>query len=271
MGASEQDWQGARQRFLEEHERVVPPDSARAETAPVVGPLSDEFAVLAQKLFAADTVGGVLQHVVDATRRVVPGAYLASVTMRSPEGGFTTPVFTDRLAEQIDQVQYAADEGPCLEATRADGLGMALCADLAADTEHWPTFSPEAAKLGMRSMLGIGLFPRSEPPRLGALNIYSDRPDGLDRDDREAALLLASHASIALAHTVEVSRARLEVAGLRQALESRDVIGQAKGILMERQGVDAGAAFDILRRASQDLNVKLTEIAKTLASRRSDL
>lgn len=277
MVASEQDWHRAREQFVREDSdqrhavREGTPPAEVPDASLDVGPLAEEFAALAQKLFTADTVHGVLQHVLDTTPRVVRGTYLASITMRHPDGGFTTPVLTDRLAEQIDQVQYAADEGPCVDATRTDGVGMVFCPDLARDSDQWPKFSAGAVDLGMRALLGVGLFPKGHPPRLGALNIYSDKPHGLSSADQNTALLLASHASIALARTMEVNAAELEAAQLRNALSSRDVIGQAKGILMERQGIDAGAAFDVLRRTSQDLNVKLTDIARTLVSRRGDL
>lgn len=271
--ASESEWRQGRDRFVEhDATRERTPRSSGLPSLPEdLGPLAGQFVDLATALLAADTVGAVLQRVVQATREITPGCELASITMRRPDGGFTTPVYTDELAERIDRIQYSADEGPCLEATRADGLGIALCADLAHDTRQWPAFSPAAARMGVGSLLGVGLFPRGDPPRMGALNIYATRAHGLDSVDRDIALLLAAHASVALARTMEVQAAQLEVAQLTSALQSRDVIGQAKGILMERRGVDAGEAFDILRRASQDLNVKLSEIARTVASRRAEL
>ena len=272
MTSSESEWQHDRQRFVDDdashsqQETAFSPSRLPAAT----GPLAEQFADLAGALFVADTVGGVFETVVSAAPRIVPGCELASVTLRRPDGGFTTPAYTDQIAEQIDQIQYAADEGPCVEATRVDGLGVATCADLASDG-HWPTFGPRAAVLGMRALLGVGMFPRGDPPRLGALNLYSTRAHGLDNADVDVALLLASHAAVALARTMDVEAARLEAAHLTEALQSRDVIGQAKGILMERRGIDAGAAFDTLRRASQDLNVKVTEIAHTITTRRAEL
>ena len=275
--ASEPEWQHDRQRFVEQdtfdsNEGTSSLSAFSPSRLPATaGPLAEQFAELAQALFSANTVGSVLETVVGATRHIVPGCELASVTLRRPDGGFTTPTYTDAVAERIDQIQYAADEGPCLEATRTEGLGVAVCTDLASDTSHWPTFSPRAAALGMRALLGVGMFPRGDPPRLGALNLYSTRAHGLDDADRNVALLLASHAAVALARTTDVEAARLEATQLTEALQSRDVIGQAKGILMERRGIDAGSAFDILRQASQDLNVKVTEIAHTITTHRAEL
>jgi AmiR/NasT family two-component response regulator len=108
-------------------------------------------------------------------------------------------------------------------------------------------------------------------PRMGALNLYSLTPGALDARDRDLTLVLAAHASTALAATQACEATDLEAAQLREALRSRDVIGQAKGILMERRGITAQEAFDILRRTSQDLNVKLAQVAETLAARRGEL
>jgi GAF domain-containing protein len=109
-------------------------------------------------------------------------------------------------------------------------------------------------------------------PRLsGALNVYSREPGGLLRADRDILLLLATHASLALARTHAVTRKQLDIDRLLRALDSRDAIGQAKGILMARRGITAKEAFDVLRRTSQELNIKLRDLARTLSSRYSEL
>jgi len=122
-------------------------------------------------------------------------------------------------------------------------------------------------------VLSTSMLPEVIPPRLsGALNIYSHHMGRLgDQGTRDHALLLATHASLAVANTEAVRLAELREVQLRQALETRDIIGQAKGILMQRRGIDAEEAFDLLRRTSQDLNVKLSELARTLTSRRAEL
>ena len=99
----------------------------------------------------------------------------------------------------------------------------------------------------------------------------SGAANGLDEADRDVLLLLATHASLALATTNAVTRAELQAANLRKAIDSRDVIGQAKGIIMARRGVSAEEAFDVLRRTSQDLNVKLSELASTLTTRHTEI
>ena len=98
----------------------------------------------------------------------------------------------------------------------------------------------------------------------GALNIYSERVGGLNGRDRHAALLMATHASPAIAYTTAVELADLHNQHLRRAINTRDVIGQAKDILMARRGMTAEEAFDVLRQTSQDLDVKLVDLARTL-------
>jgi len=234
-----------------------------------VGPLAGEFVRLAENLLTATTVHGVLDRVVQAARVAVPGADLVSVTLAT-ETGYTTPVYTDDLALKLDEVQYRLSEGPCVEATRTPGLGLTFSGDLAQGVQ-FPNFGPAAAALGVHSVLAVGLFPDGEKDRFGALNIYAYQAGGLDELDRDLALILAAHASTALAGTLAATSAELETAQLRQALQSRDVIGQAKGILMERRGISADEAFDVLRRASQSLNIKLTTVAQTLVDRRAEI
>ncbi len=235
----------------------------------IPGPIAAEFLALSAALLDATTVGGVLRRVVDAARSAIPGADLVSVTLRTADG-FHTPVQTDPLASRIDEIQYRLSHGPCLEATRKQGLALAYSADLGIDPRFGP-FGPAAAELGVHSVLAVGLFPDGDGPRMGALNVYSYTRAGLDELDRDVALVLAAHASTALAATMASSAADLEVAQLKDALRSRDVIGQAKGILMERRGISADEAFGVLRSASQSLNVKLAQIAQTLVERRSEI
>jgi hypothetical protein len=232
-----------------------------------VGPLAREFSALAADLLDETTVKGVLERVVHAARAVVP-ADMVSVTLGDADG-WCTPVETDALANHLDQLQYALDEGPCLTAAGPDGEPVVLSGDLGSDDE-FSRFGPAAARLAVHCLLAVQLFPPGTP-RVGALNFYSRRPGGLDERDRDIAVVLAAYASTALASTLAVEAADLERAQLQQALQTRDVIGQAKGILMERRGISADEAFEVLRSASQALNVKLARVALTLVERRGQL
>jgi GAF domain-containing protein len=237
----------------------------------VLGPLAEQFAALTRSLLSATSVGAALQQIVDVSVRVVSGAELASVTLRDPAGGFYTPVETDTIAVELDQIQYRTGEGPCVDCARVPGPACARSDNLR-EERRWPLFGPAAAGHGMWSVLSTALLPDARPPQLsGALNLYCRRPHGFDDTDQDVALLLATHGSLALANTRAVTRAELDAEQLRRAIDSRDVIGQAKGILMARRGVDADTAFDILRSTSQHLNVKLAELAGTLASHHTEL
>jgi GAF domain-containing protein len=239
--------------------------------ASVLGPLARQFTDLTRRLLSATTVAEVLDQVAHAAAELVPGVDMVSVTLRSPDGSFHTPVETDPVATRLDELQYATGEGPCIDAASASGPGHVRCEDLV-DEPAWPTFGPVAAEHGVRSVLAIALLPEASPYHYsGALNLYSHQPHGLDRDAYDVALLLAAYASLAIADTAAVSRGELTATQLRRAIESRDVIGQAKGILMQRRGIDAEEAFDLLRRFSQELNVKLAEVAALLAGHHTEL
>ena len=271
MPPSEEDWIRDRDRFEADTRKAAAEGHAptRDHGAPL-GPLAQQFATLTYSLLDADTTGDVLQQVADATLRVVPGADLVSVTLRSQDGGFHTPIQTDPVAAELDQLQYELQEGPCLAAADPGGPAVATSDNLAED-KAWPRFGPAAAKRGLCAVLSTALLPNARPPHLsGALNIYSRRPGGLREADQALALLLATHASLALAHTTEVTQGRLQAEQMLRAIDSRDVIGQAKGILMGRRGLTADDAFTVLRRTSQTLNVKLVELAETLVNNHAE-
>ncbi|MEU4249314.1 GAF and ANTAR domain-containing protein [Amycolatopsis sp. NPDC026612] len=259
--SSEQDWQREREGFVAD----IRPHRLDH------GPLARQFAQLASNLLAAPTVDEVLRRVLEATTVMVPSADLASFTLLDAEGRFHTPEETHEVAIELDRLQYRFREGPCVEAADPGGPAVAIAPDLTAEP-RWPRWAPAATHLGMGSVLSTALI--SGPPSgesSGALNVYSRSRHGLDAADRDVLLLLATHASLALAATDAVTRADLQAAHLRKAIDSRDVIGQAKGIIMARRGISADAAFDVLRRTSQDLNVKLAQLATVLADRHTEI
>lgn len=269
---NEQDWTRARDRFVADAEQTVDPatESSLTHGAPL-GPLAQQFATLTYSLLEADTVATALQQVVQTACNVIDEAEVASVTLRSRDGTYHTPVQTEPVASELDQLQHRFREGPCLAATERAGPAMALSHDLGRDPQ-WPRFGPAAAERGMGSVLSTALLPQAQAPRQsGSLNVYCAHTGGLSGQDQFAVLLLATHASLALAHTDAVTQRRLEAEQLREAIASRDVIGQAKGILMGRRGHTAAQAFDTLRRTSQDLNVKLVQLAETLTDRHTAL
>ncbi len=249
------------------------PDVEQALTgvAPDTEDLSGQFEMLTRALLGTRTIGGALQHVVDATMVAIPAAAVVSVTLRAPDGTVFTPVQTGDAAADLDRVQYRTGQGPCLDAADPRGPAYAASHDLA-DEARWRDFAAAAAAAGYRAVHSAEVLPGAGPGRsTGALNIYFRDPLALGDTDRHTALLLATHAALALAHARSAELADLNDVTLHRAIDTRDVIGQAKGILMHRQGITADAAFAVLRRTSQNLNVKLVELARTLVARHSTL
>lgn len=233
--------------------------------------LSESFAKLTAAMLTAPSVDEVLRQVTEAALRLVPQADLVSVTLRGPKGELITPTETDRRALELDHVQYDAGSGPCVDTAHPDGPGMAVSEDLREES-RWPRFAAAAVRHGFRAVMATELLPAAGPGHMsGALNIYAADPDSFTETDQATALILATHAALALAAARTRELAELNRHHMNRAVESRDVIGQAKGILMARRGLTADQAFDLLRRTSQDLNVKLVELAETLASRHSEL
>jgi hypothetical protein len=226
------------------------------------GELASSFAGIARTLFSAPTVLATLQQIVDFALATVEGSDVACISLRAADNVFT-PAYTAPLAFEIDQLQYAAHEGPCLDAISREST---VYAEDLADDHRWRVFGPQAAALGMRSLLSCRL---STNGTRGALNLYAALPRAYGVIDRTKALIFATHAGIALGASEARQGAALSldtelqrVDRLIAALATREVIGQAEGILIERERITADQAFHVLRRASQHLNIKLREVAQ---------
>lgn len=208
-----------------------------------------------QDLLLADLdVETFLQRAVDLGAAVLPGAS-CGLTLRG-DRGVATVAGSDDLASWLDEAQYVAGRGPCLEALRS---GTPVVVDDLEQDFRWPQYRERALAHGVRSSLGI---PFSVPERLhGALNFYLPHPHGFDTPATEATDAFARQLTGALTLVVRAAdRADVE-RQLRAALDSRAVIDQAVGVVMARRGVDADTAFATLRQASQDRNRKLRDIA----------
>jgi GAF domain-containing protein len=239
--------------------------------------LTDAFRRIARELFVIGSTEATLHRIVSLAVEVIPGADYAGVT-RMHERTVTTPAWSDELVLGIDEAQYALDQGPCLSAIRLHGTFEAD--DLGADA-RWPAFGPRAAEMGIASLLSFRLHTSpeddeleqdatarpSEPDAstLGALNLYARDRDAFGDADHRTGAVFAAYASVALEAAEAYTGARAQAEGLQLALGSRDLIGQAKGILMAREHVTADEAFDILRTTSQHLNIKVRELAAHVA------
>jgi GAF domain-containing protein len=187
--------------------------------------LARELSELARQLQAEPDVDGLMHRITAAAVRQVGGAAVAGITLLS-RSGVETQAPTGQLAELVDRAQYELDEGPCLDSARRQVT--VRCDDLRDET-RWPLFARRAVELGVLSMLSVQLF--VEGSRYGALNMYSPDPHAFDDVDESVGVLLASHAAIALHDQ------RLQ-GNLRNAMDVRDLVGQAKGMLMERYRID---------------------------------
>ena len=230
------------QRGLDSGGQRLPPGQAR------------QFSELARSLQAEPDLDQTLRSIVTAAVANVDGADLAGITLVAKNGALSTPAATDELARDIDRVQYEVRQGPCLSAAW-DRLTM-LANDLRTDT-RWPSFARRAADLGVLAMLSFQLYVRDE--EMGSLNLYSRTAGAFTVEDENTGLLFASHAAVALVGAQHEHN-------LIAALVGRDIIGQAKGILMERYQITEMAAFAVLARTSQYNNRKLRDIAETLAT-----
>lgn len=178
----------------------------------------------------------------------------ASITLIERDGVLTSAAVTDETARAADVLQYELAEGPCLSA--AGNVGYYVITDTATDP-RWPRWGPAAHRLGIRGVLSIHLFTANRV--LGALNLYDAQPRGYTEEEIVASRVVAAHASIALA------RMRAEQ-DLWRAVDSRHLIGQAQGMLMERYSINSEQAFSVLRRYSQNHNLKLGVVAQHLVS-----
>jgi hypothetical protein len=223
--------------------------------------LAAAFAEVAEHLYLADSFDEVLSRIVRAAVSTVAGCQMASITLR--EGGtFQTAATTASAASAVDQAQYEASEGPCL-----DAVDEAIVYARSFPDTRWPALASRPADFGAESAASY----RLAAPRLwtdgagGSLNTYGIEPDAFSEEAQNVGLILAAHAGLAAGAAHERRDLKDLVDGLNQALVSRDVIGQAKGILMERLKLTPEDAFDALRRASQRLNEKLRSVAVTVA------
>ncbi len=215
--------------------------------------LAETFAEVARALRAEGSVQATLAKIVELAVSTVDGCDHAGVTLVE-ERTVRTPAASDDVPRLVDTVQYETGEGPCLDAIRKHEVFQTD--DLLREV-RWPNFSRRAAEeSGVASMLCFRLF--VEADTMGALNMYSRNKGAFDAEDRAVGSIFAAHAAVALSAARQQDQ-------LEQALETRDVIGQAKGILMARQDVTAEQAFDMLRRGSQRLNIKLRELARQVA------
>jgi GAF domain-containing protein len=224
-----------------------------SEPEPPPEQLLEDVAEIARRLAEAGDLDDLLQRITDLGENYLDGCDGVSLMLIHKGGTISTPAYSSKVAYDSDLAQYEADEGPCLEAIRAHET--IIIDDLEAE-ERWPDYRERALALGVRSMVSFRLFVLEDT--MGALDFYSAEPHAFGQRSRLLGQVFASHAAVAL-------KAAIAEAGLESALRTRDIIGQAKGVVMEREGVTGDAAFELLRGWSQQVNRPLRDLAEELA------
>jgi GAF domain-containing protein len=218
-----------------------------------VDALARRLAEAARNLQLQESHQQVLDGVVRLACAMVPGADEATITVVRKDRHCYSAAATSASASDFDLLQDETGEGPCLDAiwdqetVRVD--------DLASDP-RWPVLGPRAAERGVRSMLCLQLFVHRDT--LGALDLLARATSAFTDESEHVGLLLASHAAIAAADAQHLEN-------VTSALVTRDVIGQAKGILMARFKITSDQAFAVLAKVSQDTNRKVSAVAEDLA------
>ncbi len=211
---------------------------------------------LARALEQRDDPEETLVAVVQAAVDLIPGVEEGSISVVLGREQVSSTAPSGDLPRRVDAVQVETGEGPCLDA--AYEHQTVRVDDMSTET-RWPKFAPGAFEAGAGSMLSFQLY--VEGDNLGALNLYARQPGAFDDESEHVGLLFAAHAAVAYAGAQKQQQ-------LLQAVTSRQIIGQAQGILMERYEISDDRAFSVLVRVSQTTNRKLRDVADELVRTR---
>lgn len=199
-------------------------------------------------------VDAVLSELTEGALETMPGAQYAGITIATRNGGVRTAAKIGEYPGLLDRIQARHGAGPCLSA--AWEQQVIRIDDLAHEEDRWPEYCRDAVnETPVRSVVSFQLF--ADRHTMGALNFYAEQPNAFDDAATETGLMLATHVAVAW----NLVRRDLQ---FRSALASRDIIGQAKGMVMERFKVDAVQAFELLKRLSQSSNTAVVTIARQL-------
>jgi ANTAR domain-containing protein/GAF domain-containing protein len=229
-------------------------------------PEQNEQIVIALRQAARDLAGRrsirdldeTLGQIVATAARTIPGVDAASIS-NTEDGRVETRHPTSEDIRKLDETQSELNEGPCLTAIfEPPESGLVIADDFAgADAARWPNFAPRAVDAGYRGLMSTQLS--TDGGIRAALNLYSAGPDAFSEEARTLAGLFGVQAALLLYGAKHAAQ-------LQKAVDSRDLIGRAKGILMERFKVDDEAAFQMLVQSSQNTNMKLTAVAEWLTT-----
>jgi transcriptional regulator with GAF, ATPase, and Fis domain len=221
---------------------------------PVPEEALDELTALAGVVLVATDLSDTLSEICRIATRAVPNAEGASVTTLGE--GTPSAVASDSWSKDLDEMQFAEHEGPCLDAFRTGNVFRVR--DFNSDT-RWPSYSMRALERGAISMISLPLS--AQGTVVGALNLYARQPDAFDAEAASVAQVVSAHVGLASQVSAAFFRHRDLAEQLAEAMRSRAVIEQAKGVVMAKQQCDADAAFAFLRSESQNSNRKLRDVA----------
>lgn len=216
--------------------------------------LAQTMGDVARVMDEAVTVQETLSAIITAARDTIPGGDHVSISVIHHDRRIETVTATGDAARRIDEVQYELGEGPCLDALEHK---RPLEVEDLRDESRWPRFAKAAAAMGIHSRMAFLLYTSDE--NLGALNIYSESCEAFDSEAQQIGQLFATHAALAY------GQARTQ-GQLTDAMATRQRIGQAIGIVMERHGIDEDRAFQFLVRVSTTGNIKLRDVAAELVT-----
>ncbi|MEV0881536.1 GAF and ANTAR domain-containing protein [Micromonospora echinofusca] len=229
--------------------------------APLSTDPADAFAELGRIKLGETGLDDVLQRVAELAKRALDTPVEVSVTLIRNGTGHTA-AFTDDLARDMDERQYAQGRGPCLDAAAS---GDVLSVSDLAEEHRWPDWAERGHKAGLGSSVSIGL--PIQDAVVGALNVYARTPHAFDDDTVTVLETFAAYAAVALANAQLYDSTATLAQQMQEAMASRAVIEQAKGIIMAERRCTPGEAFDILAKVSQDSNRKLRDVAQALVDR----
>ena len=210
------------------------------------------FAAFARSVQQQDGLDSTLAEIVRAAVELVPGCTDGSISVVLGHKTVLSRAASSDLAGIVDDIQESTGQGPCLDAAYIQET--VRVPDMATEA-RWPLFTARALEAGAAGMLACPLY--VEGDNLGALNLFSRTAGGLNEESEHIALMFAAHAAVAYAEARKKD-------GLARTVATRQLIGRAEGILIERHRVTPEQAFGMLVRVSQDRNVKLREIAERL-------
>jgi GAF domain-containing protein len=210
------------------------------------------------RVIALRKVDDVLADVTATAKELIPGVDAAGVLLVGKASSFETLAPTDDLMFKLDELQMRYGEGPCVEAALDE---IVVRTDDFRNEPRFPNYAPEVVKLGVLSALSFKLYTADRTA--GALNLFGYEPRLWDSEAESIGMILAAHAAAAILASREGEQ-------LQSALSTRDRIGQAKGIIMERFKIDDVRAFAMLRQLSQDTNIKLIDVAQRVIDTRGE-